>query len=462
MKNNFIIRHPTSNFLLSAMKYNYPKKLSIVRFLLKAESIRKNPIPFHKKYFDQFGDTFSLRIGKTKHVILSRDNEVAEYILQKNQKNFQKSELQTKFISKYLGNGLLTANGDFWIKQRRLIQPAFHKQKMNQLVQNMHQTIVSELQNLPNDKSVALFPIMNQLAFNVVAKSLFHISASEEKLNRLKIIIHDVQVFLIKEIRLPYKAFWFKISGQIKKHQKLAFESDSIIKEIVEERIKSGTKQNDLLDMLLETRYEDTGEGMSTQQLIDEIKILFIAGHETSANAMTFTLHLIGNHPEIQQKVFEELIEIQSQTDDITEQLQKMTYTNAVINESMRLFPPAWITDRENIKDDNLLGYHIKEKTLIGVSFYELHRNPKYWKDPETFNPERFLGEQKKESMTYFYPFGAGPRMCIGLGFAMYEMGLTLSFIVKNYKITSDKNEICVNPLITLKPIDANVTFSKR
>lgn len=443
-------------------KYNYPKQLSIIRFLLNAESIRKNPIPFHKKYFDQFGDTFSLKIGKTKHVILSRDNEVAEYILQKNQKNYQKSELQTKFISKYLGKGLLTANGDFWLKQRRLIQPAFHKQKMNQLVQNMEQTIASELQNLPEEKSVALFPIMNQLAFNVVAKSLFHISASEEKLNRLKVIIYEVQEFLIKEIRLPYKAFWFKISGQIKKHQELALESDAIIKEIVEEHIKSGTKQNDLLDMLLETRYEETGEGMSTQQLIDEIKILFIAGHETSANAITFTLHLLGNHPEIQQKVFEELLDIESQTDDVVEQLQKMTYTQAVINESMRLYPPAWITDRENIEDDELLGYKIKDKTLIGVSFYELHRNPKYWENPTAFNPERFLGEQKKKSYQYFYPFGAGPRMCIGLGFAIYEMSLTLAYIVKEYKITSSSKDIQVNPMVTLKPVGAAVTFSKR
>ena len=326
----------------------------------------------------------------------------------------------------------------------------------------MQQTIVSELKDLPEEKSVALFPIMNNLAFNVVAKSLFHISASEEKMNRLKVIITEVQEFLIKEIRVPYKAFWFKISGQIKKHQELALESDAILREIAEERVQSGIKQNDLLDMLLETRYEDTGEGMSTQQLIDEIKILFIAGHETTANALTFTMHLLGNNTEIQQKIFDELIEIESQTDDIIEQLQKMTYTNAVINESMRLYPPAWITDRENIEDDTLLGYHIKDKTLIGVSFYELHRNPKYWYNPEEFNPERFLGEQKKESYKYFYPFGAGPRMCIGLGFAMYEMSLTLSYIVKKYNITSAKKDIQLNPLITLKPIGAAVTFSKR
>lgn len=443
-------------------KYNYPTRLSIVHFLLHAESIRKNPIPFHRKFFEKSGDSFSIKIGNGKHVILSRDNDVARHILQKHQKSYQKSELQTKFISKYLGRGLLTVNGDFWLRQRRLIQPAFHKQKMNQLVANMQQTIASELDRLPEGKSVDLFPEMNQLAFNVVAKSLFHIDSIAEKMSRLKFIISEVQDFVIKEIRVPHKAFWYKISGQVKKHQLMALETDAIINEIIEKRIQSGEQQNDLLDMLLETRYEDTGEPMPVQQLIDEIKILFIAGHETTANALTFTLHLLGNHPEIQQKVFEEISEIRSQTGDLVEQLQKMAYTNAVINESMRLYPPAWITDRENIEDDSLLEYHIKKGTLVGVSFYEIHRNPKYWNNPETFDPERFMGEQKKESMQYFHPFGAGPRMCIGMGFALYEMSLAVSHIIRHYTIRSHQKDIRINPLITLKPVGATVTFTKR
>ena len=444
------------------MKYNYPKQLSIVHFLLKAERIRKNPIPFHKEFFCKFGDTFSLRIGRGKHVILSRDNDVALHILQQQQKSYQKSELQTKFISKYLGHGLLTVNGDFWLRQRRLIQPAFHKQQMNQLTGNMQQTILWELKDLPQDQAVALFPVMNQLAFNVVAKSLFRLSADDLKMDRLKVIISEVQEILIKEIRTPYKAWWYKLSGQVKKHQHMALETDAIIREIIEQRLQSGSKPGDLLDMLLDTRYEDTGEPMATQQLIDEIKILFIAGHETTANALTFTLHLLGNHPEIQQKVFEEVTAIASQTPNVVEQLQQMTYTNAVINESMRLYPPAWITDRENIVDDTLLVYSIQKGTLIGVSFYELHRNPKYWENPERFNPERFLGAQRKQSMQYFYPFGAGPRMCIGMGFAMYEMGLALSYLVGKYYIKSSSPTVQFNPLITLKPVGAEVTFSAR
>lgn len=443
-------------------KYNYPNRLSILRFFLDAEGIRKNPIPFHKRYFDKFGDSFSLKIGVSKHIILSRDNDIAQYILQKNQKNYHKSKFQSVYLSKYLGKGLLTVDGDFWLKQRRLIQPAFHKQKMNQLVENMNQTIALELEGLTEEKPIDLFPVMSQLAFNVVAKSLFQLSISEEKLNRIKFIIEEVQNFLIKEIRLPHKAWWFSLSGQVKKHLELAEENNRIIKEIIDERVVSKGEINDLLNMLLETRYEDTGEGMSVNQLVDEIKVLFIAGHETTANALTFTLHLLGRNPEIQERIFNEITEIEAQTSDIVEQLQGMTYTNAVLNEAMRLYPPAWITDRQNVEDDIIVDYSIKKGILIGVSFYELHRNPKYWENPEQFDPERFLGERKKQSMQYFYPFGAGPRMCIGSGFAIYEMCLTLSQIVKKYVIKSCKNSVEFNPLITLKPVGVEVLFSKR
>lgn len=443
-------------------KYSYPHKISLRRFLLDAEGVRKNPIPYHKKYFEKFGDSFSIKIGLSKHIILSRDNEVAQYILLKNQKNYHKSKFQSVYLSKYLGKGLLTVDGDFWLKQRRLIQPAFHKQKMNQLVENMDKTIVSELHDLAVEKQIDLFPVMSQLAFNVVAKSLFQLSISEEKLDRIKFIIEEVQNFLVKEIRLPHKAWWFSLSGQVKRHQQLALENNNIIREIIDIRNSSTEEYNDLLNMLLETRYEDTGEQMSIPQLIDEIKILFIAGHETTANALTFALYLLGRHPEAQQKVLEEILQIESETDNIVEKLQKMTYTNAVLNEAMRLYPPAWITDRQNVEDDTLAGFNIKKETLIGVSFYALHRNPKYWENPDKFDPERFLGEQKKISMQYFYPFGAGPRMCIGAGFAIYEMCLTIAHVVKKYTILSNSEDVKFNPLITLKPVGVEVLFSKR
>ncbi len=443
-------------------KYNYPKKLPLAYFFWKAEAIRKNPIPFHKRFFETYGDTFAVRIGRKKHLLLSRDKEVVQHILQKNHKNYYKSSIQTNYLSKYLGNGLLTSNGDFWLKQRRLIQPAFHKEKMAKLLKVMEQTIENQLQTLKSKDEIAVFPLMNELAFKVVARSLFHLSVSDQVLVRLQKIIEKVQVFLVKEVRLPHKGWWFRMSGQIARHKALAKESQDIIRQIIKERKVSGEQHHDLLDMLLATRYEDTGAPMSTQQLIDEISILFVAGHETTANALTFTTFLLAKHPEIQQKILEEVQQPGLEALSILERIQKLEYTKAVIDESMRLYPPAWITDRENLEDDQIGEYHLRKDTLVGVSFYELHRHPDYWSDPDEFKPERFLGADKKKTAGIYYPFGAGPRMCIGMGFAIYEMVLAISYLVQNYKLSSRKETLSVNPLITLKPIGAQVVFDKR
>ena len=154
--------------------------------------------------------------------MLSRDKDVVQHILQKNHKNYYKSTIQTKYLSKYLGMGLLTANGEFWLKQRRLIQPAFHKKKMDSLLGLMQKTIAGELDELTTESSIDVFKVMNQLAFNVVAKSLFNLSVSTDQLKRLQYIIQEIQLFLVKEVRLPHKGWWFKLSGQVKKHKLLS------------------------------------------------------------------------------------------------------------------------------------------------------------------------------------------------------------------------------------------------
>lgn len=201
---------------------------------------------------------------------------------------------------------------------------------------------------------------------------------------------------------------------------------------------------------------------MTTEQLIDEISILFVAGHETTANALTFTIFLLAKHPSECQKVYEEILKVTAKTSNLTEQIKIMEYTRAVIDESMRLYPPAWITDRENLEDDIIKDFHIRKNTLVGVSFYELHRHPEYWESPNAFKPERFIGEQKKLTNDCYYPFGAGPRMCIGMSFAVYEMVLATAYIVKNYRLKTNKVDIKLNPLITLKPIGVTATFDKR
>ncbi|MCB0444304.1 MAG: cytochrome P450 [Gelidibacter sp.] len=437
-------------------RYNYPYRISFFQFLLHSSEITKNPIRFHHKYFSQSkDDSFSIKPFFSKPIILTRDAVLARHILQKHHKVYEKSKLQTKFLSRYLGYGLLTSVGDYWLQQRRLIQPGFHKEKINNLVAIINSTVNEQVNTIKTGSFVALYPIMNELAFEVVAKSLFNYSAEKQTLKRLQIIIETLQKFIVKDIRQPHKRFWYALKGYFKHHMKLVAESRQIINAIIEERRQSKETHDDLLDMLLNAQYED-GTSMTNNQLIDEILILFVAGHETTANALTFTLFLLANNKSEFIKAQNESITITNNAKAL-ESLPKLNYIKQCIEESMRLYPSAWITDRIALEDDVLGNYQIKKGTLIGVSIYEMHRNTTYWSHAERFQPERFSEENKKETSAFYMPFGAGPRLCIGNNFAMYEMMLTINAIINKFDIETNKTEVKLNPLITLKPVDVEL-----
>ena len=383
-----------------------------------------------------------------------------EYVLQKNQKNYRKSKIQTKDLAKYIGKGLLTAEGDLWRTQRRLIQPAFHKKQLQNLLGAIKEAVQLEYAKLQPDAVTDGLPVFNDLAFQTVVKSLFSSEVNQKDIERLQYITEAAQRMVVKELRQPYLGWWFVASGQIKKHTDLTAEARAILKTIVNERRNSGNRADDLLDMLLDAKYDD-GSAMAEAQLIDEILILFTAGHETTANALTFTCQLLAKHPEWQHKIFEEIRSVQKETDDIMTQLANSKICQAVIEESMRLYPPAYFIDRESIEEDAFNGMHFKPNTNLLFSVYEMHRHPNLWSTPETFLPERFKDGSRKFSSQYF-PFGAGPRKCIGNNFAMFEMIIALQELVKTYKIHPHFETIEIVPLITLRPKNAMLRFEKR
>ena len=440
--------------------YNYPKRIPFYKFLLHSKTISKNPIPFHEECFDGSDGNFSIKPVFGPNVMLTKNAEITQQILRKNHKNYHKSKLQTHYLSKYVGYGLLTSSGDYWLKQRRLIQPAFHKQKIQNLLEIIDRTIEEQVDKIKKDAFYPLYPIMNTLAFEVVAKSLFNFNADKDTLKRLQLIVEQLQRFIIKEIREPHKRFMYILSGEKKRHSKLVIESRQIINALIEKRRESKEDHDDLLDMLLNAEYED-GSKMTNKQLIDEILILFVAGHETTANALSFTLFLLANNLEALKKAKEEVEQVGVE-DTLTDRIGKLPYITNCVNEAMRLYPPAWITDRVALEDDLLGDYHIRKGTLIGVSIYELHRNPLYWQDAEAFIPERFESIDKKRLSEIFLPFGAGPRLCIGNNFAMSEMILTVYAVVKKFRIEAQSNAIKVNPLITLKPVGLELKFKNR
>ena len=430
------------------------------RFLKHSLEILQNPLPFHLENFRKLGDTFRLQIGLNTSVLFSRDADLMEYVLQKNQKNYRKSKIQTKDLAKYIGKGLLTAEGDLWRTQRRLIQPAFHKKQLQNLLGAIKEAVQLEYAKLQPDAVTDGLPVFNDLAFQTVVKSLFSSEVNQKDIERLQYITEAAQRMVVKELRQPYLGWWFVASGQIKKHTDLTAEARTILKTIVNERRNSGNRADDLLDMLLDAKYDD-GSAMAEAQLIDEILILFTAGHETTANALTFTCQLLAKHPEWQHKIFEEIRSVQKETDDIMTQLANSKICQAVIEESMRLYPPAYFIDRESIEEDAFNGMHFKPNTNLLFSVYEMHRHPNLWSTPETFLPERFKDGSRKFSSQYF-PFGAGPRKCIGNNFAMFEMVIALQELVKTYKIHPHFEAIEIVPLITLRPKNAMLRFEKR
>ncbi|MBJ7882207.1 cytochrome P450 [Gelidibacter salicanalis] len=432
----------------------------LIRFLKHSLEILKNPLPFHNANFTAKGDTFKLNIGFSNGVIFSRDAAFAEYVLQKNQKNYTKSKIQTVDLVKYVGKGLLTSEGELWKKQRQLIQPAFHKKQLANLLGKIQSAILTEFKNIQVGKTIDMFPVFNDLAFQTVVKSLFSSAASTEDINRLQFITEAAQKMLVRELRQPYLGWWFKASGTIEKHLELTRGARHILKNIVNTRRKSQEQHDDLLDMLLEARYED-GNFMDEEQLIDEILILFTAGHETTSNALTFTFQLLAKHPEWQDKIYEESLQTSSDSGYLMQEVMASTICQQVIEEAMRLYPPVYFIDRVNIEEDEFNNMIFKKGSNLLFSIYEIHRHPQLWEQPNEFLPERFEVGSRKFSSQYF-PFGAGPRKCIGNNFAMFEMIIAVTELVRNYKIYPEFEAIEITPLITLKPKNALLRFESR
>ncbi|MET7029719.1 cytochrome P450 [Sediminicola luteus] len=439
------------------------KLISRFQVLKNARRILKNPLPFHHENFEAHGDSFKVQLTTKETVLFTRNPGLIKHILQKQHKKFEKSPLQTVDLAKYIGHGILTSTGEHWRVHRRMVQPAFHKKKLQNLMGVIRESIRFELKRIKPNTEEDIFPLMGDLAFQVVAKSLFSSTDIREKMSQLQHITEANQRMLIKEMRQPYLRWWYRLSGKIDRHLAMGKEGQKLLLEIIEERRTSGQEKDDLLDMLLKARYED-GSPMSDAQLIDEVLILFTAGHETTANALSFTLFLLASHPEIQEQVYQEVskVDFDDPEMDLMQGAMQLQLVKQCLEEALRLYPPAYVIDRIATEDDSFEGISLPKDTLVLMSVYELHRYADFWEKPSEFIPSRFNTTDKKDYSDYYYPFGAGPRMCVGNNFAMYEMILAVAEITKKYKIKTSLGKVEINPLISLKPKCVPLLFEER
>jgi len=379
-------------------------------------------------------------------IIWTRNPQFIDHVLRTNQRNYPKSNMAIEKASAYFGGGLVFARGTYWKRQRRLIQPAFHRQKLMGLYGIMVKTIQATLEEIPTGKAIDIYPIMNRLSFKILVNSLFDISLSEALITELNQLFLEVQQFLWKDANKPYLRLLYPINGQERKHHAKAARLRSIMRKIIHERKQSNKNYTDILDMFIHSTYEDTGEKMNEDQIIDELLVMLFAGFETSSNSLSWLLYLLAKHPAIKVKLM-----VSIKDNDIYTSAQN-DYLKATINEGLRLYPPAWMTDRVALEEDTFGDYSYPAGTHILSFFYGVHRNEKYWDNPNTFQPERFLQMEKGKKVNAFFPFGTGPRMCIGNHFALAEIAFLIHAFFEKFDVETTDQVPQMNPLLTLQP----------
>ncbi|MEO8770001.1 MAG: cytochrome P450 [Ferruginibacter sp.] len=433
-------------------KYNLPTGYSYFRTMLRSAEFLNNPIKFISKSMDKFSGTYTAQLGFEGKLILTQDAGFINHILKENHKNYHKSKLSTEKAVKLFGNGLLFSNADYWLKQRRLIQPAFHRQKLSGLQNIIIKSINDFMPGFTTGDAVDVYPLINKLSFNIIINSLFNINISPELMDEISKLFSELQDFLIKDTNQPFRRILYPVTKENKTILKKAKALRTIFKKIIEERKSSTRNFNDLLDMFLNTKYEDTGEIMHDEQIIDEVMILIFAGHETTANTLSWLLYLLATNNTILEK-----LKASIETISIEESLNN-EYLKATIYETMRLYPAAWMTERVAVEDDAFDKYSFPKGTIIIAFFFGLHRNKELWDDALKFMPERFIPDPKSKN---YFPFGAGPRMCIGNNFAMMEMAFFVYVFLKEFDIKATGLEPEMKPLITLRPKEVVLGIEK-
>ncbi|MEO6456240.1 MAG: cytochrome P450 [Ginsengibacter sp.] len=445
----------------------YLPEISRRRAFADAPRMIKNPIEIFDEYTALAGDTYIFHFGGVKKAIVSSNPKFIQHVLKTNYENYHKSDIQLKRMGQFLGNGLLTSHGKYWLTQRRLIQQAFHKDQLAALIFIMQEVLdksIAGLEDEMNAGAIDIYTEMMKITFRMATRSLFSTSLSEEELDTISNGISTIQKFMVKQIVQPFLNPWFRASGILRKYNNMRFRSDKIIFDyIIKRRADKDRKYNDLLQILFDARYED-GEGMNDLQVLSESMQLLVAGHETSSNAISWTLYLLCKHPESIKKIREEIsTELGNAPMQFTD-IPKLQYTTQVIEESLRLYPPFWLIDREASEPDNIMGINIPKGTMVISYIYGLHHSANYWDNPEEFIPERFSKENKKLHQPFTHlPFGGGPRGCIGGNYAMMQILVILVTLLRkfNFDLMPDK-KIGKLPMIILRPKDGiKMRFTK-
>jgi len=423
-----------------------PKALPILGNLL---DFRSGQLEFVQRLHDTYGDMATIHMGKRPFVLLFRP-EYIRYLLTENPRNF-KTLQSGGDLPEVLGEGLLTIEGEAHRQQRRLVQPAFHRKRVEGYADDMARFTLDMVETWQANEEIDIARAMQALTLRIVAKSLFNIELSSQidalGTHFTNMIEHRRGV--LARILNIYLDLPFTLYG---KRMRARRNIDSLIYKLISERRASGRDEGDVLSMLLTA--QDGENGLTNTQVRDNVMTLMAAGHETTANALTWTLYQLAQNPIVCDKLLVELQQVLAGRIPTVADMPNLPYTEWVVSESMRLYPPVWMMGRRAIADFEMGGYSFPAGTFFGMSQWVLHHMPELWDDADTFRPERWDPTSEKKALQWaYFPFGGGPRICIGMPFAQLEAKVLLITILQHYRPRLVPGfQVELQPLITLRP----------
>jgi cytochrome P450 len=392
--------------------------------------LRRDPLTFMTRAARDYGDIVCLRFFHIRTFLLSHPEHI-EDVLVNNARKFIKGRV-LRANRHLFGNGLLTSEGDFWIRQRRMMQPAFHRSRIANYGATMTACATRLLESWKPGLPIDLHEAMMRLTLQVVGKTLFTTDVEREA-PQVSETLHVLLEYSADFRRLVMTPKWLptKLNLQAKRAVR---ELTEIIDRVIRRRRQSSEDTGDLLSMLIHARDED-GSRMTVQQLRDEALTLLLAGHETTASALSWTWWLLAQHPRVEEKLHAELYSVLHGRTPGLDDLPQLTYTGHILSESLRLYPPAWAVARLAIEDHELAGYAVPKGTGIAAVSWVVHRDPRWYENPEQFIPERWEANLLKKIPRFaYFPFSFGPRQCIGNSFAQMEASLVLATIAQQFR----------------------------
>ncbi len=427
----------TTNSSVAVKKYVGPQIPSLLKYLLEAR--RGDPPDLLHKLAQEYGKVVHLG-AIPRSMFFVTGPEGVEHILQSNQHNYQGFNYSHVQLRPLLGNGLLTSEGEIWLKHRRLAQQAFHRPQLEKLSRLMAVTLKNFLDQWETrvgaQATLDIGAEMGLMTLNVVSESLFGTKMGERAAH-VRDAWPQVMDHLVGRMFNPLKVpEQLPLYGNRQYQKSLGLLNEAVYTLISEHRAASEGDDN-LLGMLIAARDQKLDIQLDDQELRDEVMTVFLAGHETCANALTWTFYLLARHPEVQERLAEEASTVLGGREPSFEDLPQLPYAAMVFNEGLRLYPPAWIMARDVLHDDEIDGWRVPGGSLIFLSPYVTHRIPEYWETPLRFNPQHFSPEQVAGRPRFaYFPFGGGQRQCLGKNFALVEAQLALPMLTQKYRFS--------------------------